>query len=162
MSFRTSLVSILGTLKGDFERSALEARVEQALALRERGAIRNDRLSLVSFKNILQVEWIARSLHPWDRDLPPGEAERKVVLQCIEDASAAIAHLFDLVPAVDAIEVRVLDSQSRAPILAGRVERSDAESRVHLSPLMRLSALGLKLITSETKIRTQREIGLGS
>jgi hypothetical protein len=47
--------------------------VKRALALRPRGTIPNDVLALSNLRlsgHCLQLEWRARDIHPWDRDLP--------------------------------------------------------------------------------------------
>jgi|SRR5271170_2629655 len=122
-------VKILKELASRFssEKHRLTGRVKRALALNRRGGTRgdHDRLQLVSARAILQVEWLARDIHPWDRDLPPDRAEQAFSEQCLRDTDSAIARLFAEFPAVDAVELRVARSASQPVLIAGVVKRHD-------------------------------------
>jgi len=119
-------------------------RVERALGLHLRGEVRRDGLKLNHFQNRLEIEWRARDVHPWDRDLPP---ERRLLLfveQLLADTEAAISRLFDALPAVDVIDLRVLNPDSETAIIEGTVFRSALNRNRHLlSVKMRLMEMGI-------------------
>jgi hypothetical protein len=118
--------------------------VVRSLALHRRGAVRSDGLRLSYVRTKLQIEWCARDIHPWDRDLPPDQAERRFAAQCLDDTNAAIGRLFAQIPAVDTIELSVKREPSQPPLVAGTVDREDFRRNKHLSIGMRLRLLGLK------------------
>jgi hypothetical protein len=118
-------------------------KVERALALHERGEVRSDGLRLIAAKTTLRIEWLARAIHPWDRDLPEGRAEPLFSQQCLNDANAAINRLFAEIPILDAIEVRVRRDALHAPILSGTVHRDSIRTCHYSSIGMRLRAIGL-------------------
>ena len=119
-------------------------KVERALALNQRGEVRSDGLQMTSAKTTLRIDWLARAIHPWDRDLPPERAERLFSQQCLDDANAAISRLFAEIPVLDSIEVRVRRDISRPPILVGTVYRRDSlTTNDYASTGMRLRAIGL-------------------
>ena len=119
-------------------------RVTGALALNKRGEVRSDGLSLIYFQNRLQIEWRARDVHPWDRDLPPARTARLFAEQCLTDADTAIQRLFAEFPEVDVIDFRVLDLKSQAGILCGAIRRTEAMSVRAPSAGMRLKQLGVR------------------
>ena len=127
-------------------RGRLRRTVKRALALTPRGFVPHDVLRLSRLSAQLKMEWRARDVHPWHRDLP---AERQAALfreQTLVDTDAAIARSFQLLPDVAAIEIRVLEPH--APdrvILVGTVGRHDAlASRSLSSPRMRLNMMGVR------------------
>jgi hypothetical protein len=127
-------------------RGRLRRTVERALALTPRGFVPHDILRLRRLSAQLKIEWRARDLHPWDREL---SADRQAALfreQALVDTDAAIARSFNLLPEVTAIEVRVLEPYApERVILTGTVGRHDAQaSRSLSSPRMRLTMMGVR------------------
>jgi hypothetical protein len=129
-----------------FARWWFSRRVVKALLLnKRRRAIRMDGLSLRQYRNRLQIEWIAREVHPWNRDLPRTQIAELFAEQCLDDAGAAIDRLFRELPEVEFIDFTVLDPKSSVPILHGSVDRSDANAvDDRSSPGMKLKKLGVK------------------
>lgn len=119
--------------------------LERALALHLRGEARNDGLEAASIATRLDVQWRARDIHPWDRKLlSPARRETAFVEQALADTEAAIYRLFDALPQVDTIALRVFDRESEHVILAGTVARPSAADRDrNLSIGMRLRYLGV-------------------
>ena len=71
--------------------------VRRALALRPRGAVPNDVLilnSLILSSHCLKLEWRARDIHPWDRDLPPAQQAELFSEQALQDTDVALNRLF--------------------------------------------------------------------
>jgi hypothetical protein len=119
-------------------------RVARALALNRRGEARSDGLRLSFVKTSLRIEWCARDIHPWDRDLPQEQAERRFAAQCLEDTHAAVGRLFARIPALDRIELSVKREPSQPAVLAGTIEREEFRRNRQSSIGMRLRLLGLK------------------
>jgi hypothetical protein len=93
--------------------------------------------------DLARIEWLARAIHPWDRDLPADKAERLFSQQCLDDANAAITRLFAEIPVLDTIEVRVRRDIAHSPILLGTVCRDSLRTCEYSSIGMRLRAIGL-------------------
>jgi len=70
------------------------------------------RLQICRITGQLHVEWRARDLHAWDRDLPLERRSELFRAQTIEDTDNAVARLFSLVPEVDTITIQVRSPQS--------------------------------------------------
>ena len=119
--------------------------IERALALYLRGEVRRDGLEGVNLTTQLQIEWRARDIHPWDRGLlSPAQRAAAFVEQSLADTEAAVRRLFDALPQVDVIALRVLDRTSDTVIISGTVSRPAASARDEsLSIGMRLLYLGL-------------------
>jgi hypothetical protein len=113
-------------------------RVASALAVKPRGAVWNDVLSIQDLSFRLHVEWLARDVHPWDRDLPERRQAELFAQQCLEDVDAAIPRLFEQLPEIDVLEIGVLERGSRTRIIAGTIHRSDLVARQSSSLGMRL------------------------
>jgi hypothetical protein len=81
----------------------------------------------------------------WDRGLlSPARRAAAFVEQSLVDTEAAIHRLFEALPQVDVIALRVLDRTSEAVIISGIVSRLAASARdENLSIGMRLMYLGL-------------------
>jgi hypothetical protein len=119
-------------------------KVRRALDLYLRGEVRRDGLQLTSMCSSLEIEWRARDVHPWDRDSRRDERRAMLVSQTLTDTEAAISRLFDSLPYVDVLQVRVLGVGSDTPILGGTVTRSSLEEvRDGLSIGMKLRELGI-------------------
>jgi hypothetical protein len=119
--------------------------LDRALALHLRGEVRRDGLTLKNVSNRLEIQWWARNIHPWDRDLPAETAASLFVEQTLADTEAAIFRLFRALPQVDVIELTVVGPQSETPIMSGRVHRSTLNTaRRGLASIgMRLMDLGV-------------------
>ncbi len=128
----------------DWKIDRCRRRVERALGLNLRGEVRRDGLKLTHFQNRLEIEWRARDVHPWDRDLPPERRMPLFVEQVLADTEAAVSRLFEKLPVVDVIDLRVLHPDSGTVIIEGTVFRSTLNRNRHLlSVKMRLLELGI-------------------
>ncbi len=108
-------------------RRGIRSLVNRSIALWPRGGVVNDRLVLHKLSGQLQLEWHARAVHPWDRDLPTCRQVEAYFEQAVADTDFAIRRIFQRLPEIDVIEIRVLDTQDPTKImLAGVVTREDA------------------------------------
>jgi hypothetical protein len=103
--------------------------IENALALHRRGEVRSDGLILIQGSHHpeshhLEIEWLAREIHPWDRGCQHLEPDIEFTEQSFADTDAALSRLFNELPEVDVIEFRVIHPESGQSMLAGTVERS--------------------------------------
>lgn len=119
--------------------------ISHALALHLRGEVRRDGLTINYVCNRLEIQWWARDIHPWDRNLPPETKAPLFAKQALADTEAAISRLFEALPEVDVIELTVLEPTSETIILSGTVHRSALSTARHdlLSVGMRLRELGV-------------------
>jgi hypothetical protein len=119
--------------------------VKRALALHRRGEVRSDGLTSLAMTTHFNIEWHARDIHPWDRGLlSPAERAMAFVQQALNDTEAAICRLFEALPHVDVVTVKVLDRTEERVIISGSVARLDFAARdERLSVGMRLLYLGL-------------------
>jgi hypothetical protein len=129
--------------------SSIERVVRRALALRSRGAIAGDVLvlnSLCQAGHRLRLEWHARDIHPWDRDLPNSQQAELFSKQALEDTDAALGRLFRRLPEIEEIEFQVLKPMSSGGvILTGVVDRETAlNPKPSPSLRMRLKMLGVR------------------
>jgi hypothetical protein len=122
----------------------LRRSIDQALAL-NRAEVRPDGLCAEGITLRLAISWRARNLHPWDRDLGGERKALRVVEQTFADTQAALERLFILLPEVDVIDLKVLetDAGKRGTLLSGSVSRSDFETWRPSSIAMRLRLLGV-------------------
>jgi hypothetical protein len=118
------------------------------MALHWRGEARCDGLRLTAARTVLQLEWLARDLHPWDRDLPRVRAHLEFSAQCFDDTEAAITRLFNEIPVLDAIEVCIRREAAQSPLLTGTVEREDFERIERAPAALKLRRVGLKFCMS--------------
>lgn len=120
-------------------------KVYDALALHHCGEARNDGLMLDNVTNRLEICWRARAIHPWDRHRPHYEREAIFEHQTLADTEAAIRRLFERLPHIDVMEVRVIEPTSETMIAEGTVYRSDfnAVRSSLLSVGMRLREMGM-------------------
>jgi hypothetical protein len=102
----------------------------RALALPPRGGVRNDVLRLKSLRvsgQYLQLEWRARDVHPWDRDLPLSRQAELFSEQALKDTDAAIVRLFRMLPDIEEIKLQVVKPMSFGGVIfAGVVDRESA------------------------------------
>jgi hypothetical protein len=132
------------TCLGKLERLRYRRRIKRALALHVRGEVRTDGLDLISLYNRLDIQWRARDIHPWDRDVPEDEKTSIFVAQSMADTEAAILRLFAALPQVDVIGITVLGRAIESPMIAGTVRRADLETARGLPSIrMRLKRLGI-------------------
>lgn len=122
--------------------------VRRALTLRPRGAVPNDVLilnNLILSGHCLKLEWRARDIHPWNRDLPLAEQAELFGEQALQDTDVALIRLFRGLPEIEQIEFQVLKPDGFGDvILAGIVDRERAlDPEQPLSLHMRLRMLGV-------------------
>lgn len=135
--------------------------VTKALRLTPRGFIPNDVLVLTKLSGQLQVEWLARDIHRWDRRSPASRDGRLFRDQTAGDTDTTIVRFFEMLPDIDTIDVRVCEPRApNRPILAGTVVRQDAlASRSLLSPRMRLSMMGLRWLIDDADPQSSVDAG---
>ena len=98
--------------------------IHRALALHLRGEVRSDGLALIKAHNRLEIQWRARDIHPWDRDLSTGRDPLMFFEQSLADTEAAVSRLFEALPETDVIDLAVMAPASETVIIAGTVHRS--------------------------------------
>ncbi len=123
--------------------NSMARRVASALTLKPRGAVRNDVLFIQDLSLRLHVEWLARDVHPWDRDLPERRQAELFAQQCLEDVDAAVARLFERLHEIDVLEIGVLERSSKTRIIAGTIHRSDLVAQQGSSLGIRLRMIGI-------------------
>ena len=141
--------------------SRLRRMIATALRFGARGGLRDDQLRLHRISGQLHVEWAARAIHPWDRGLPSQRQDELFCDQTIRDTDVAIARLFDRLPEIEAIVVRVVEPHPAGRIiLAGTVQRSDMMAiDLPPSPRMRLKLLGVRYNISGSRLEPLNETG---
>ena len=117
-------------------------RLFKALALKKRGGVRPDGLSSRYLHNKLEIEWLARGVHPWQRDLSQNEVRQLFAEQCLDDTRTAIERLFFRLPEVDSIDFRVIDPGTYAAIVRGLIRREEVETDKAMASGMKLRNLG--------------------
>jgi len=130
----------------EWERRRLRNRVIKALTAAPRGGVTGDASLLREMSLSLKVEWYARALHPWDRDLPAERRVERFTAGLLADTVAAIQQIFERLAGIDAIQIRVLDpTEPHKTVLAGTVCRDDLHAtRGCRSPAMSLKLLGVQ------------------
>jgi hypothetical protein len=118
--------------------------VSRSLRLQPRGAIAHDVLGLAALSLRLRVEWRARDVHPWDRDLSEHRQAQRFAQQCLRDVDTAIARLFERFPEMHVLELVVRAPRSGAVIISGVVHRDDLRAASHLALEMKLRTIGMK------------------
>src|SRR5260221_11329896 len=107
-------------------RRGIRSLVNRSIALWPRGGVVNDRLVLHKLSGQLQLEWHARAVHPWDRDLPTFRQVEAYFEQAVADTDFEIRRIFQRLPEIDVIEIRVLDTPDPEKIIfAGDFLRED-------------------------------------
>jgi hypothetical protein len=138
------------------QKPAFRDHVLEALALHRRGEARTDDPQLMDLTVRMELRWRAREIHPWDRDLPPVRAAQKLAQQTLKDTEAALERLFDACPAVDVIELSVVepDRDGNHRIMFGTVRRDEFTQWHPLSTDMRLRLVGLhyRLVDEELQL----------
>src|SRR5262249_43539864 len=121
-------------------------RLTRALGLGPRAAEVPDRVPLSNVSTRMEIEWYAREVHPWDRDLPAERKARLFADESLTHTGAAIRGGWERFPEVDAIEISVLEPHKpHAVLFKGSVSR-DGFDRCppNLSPGMTLKLLGVE------------------
>jgi hypothetical protein len=138
------------------QKAAFREHVLDALALHRRGEARTDDPRLMDLTVRMELRWRAREIHPWDRDLPPSRAARKLAQQTLKDTEAALERLFNACPDVDIIELSVVepDRDGNRRIMFGTVRRDEFTQWHPLSTDMRLRLVGLhyRLVDEELQL----------
>jgi hypothetical protein len=139
------MLHVLGTLLRKLVGYRYQRNIERALALHLRSEVRSDGLKPVNSTTHLEIEWRARDIHPWDRSLlSPTQRGAAFVKQSLADTEAAIHRLFEALPQIDVINLRVFDRTSETLIITGTVARPVTSGRDEkLSIGMRLRYLGI-------------------
>jgi hypothetical protein len=148
LSFKTerSLFGGTGRKWGEgWERLQLRNRVIHALRLAPRGAVPRDSPLLQKMSVSLEVEWYARDVHPWDRDLPAERRAELFTAGVMTDTVVAVRQMFECLAEMDVLQVRVLEpNEPHRPVLAGTVSRDDLNAFAKsASPTMNLKLLGI-------------------
>lgn len=123
--------------------------IADALALHRRNEVRSDGLVLKNVCNRLEISWEARGVHPWDEGLSQHAKEIAFAEQALEDTEAAVIRIFERLPEVDAIDIRVVGPQTGELLAIGTISRV-ALSRVDNkapSVRMRLGELGIRFLS---------------
>jgi len=144
MKLKLVFLKIASRLSDLYQAHVFWRKLDRALALHRRGEVRCDGLHLTSASTTLHIEWVARDVHPWDRDLPDDEVQRLFTQQCLDDTDAAISRIFREIPVLDAIEVCVRRGPSGPTLLAGTVQRNSLRVNDNASVGMRLRRLGVR------------------
>jgi hypothetical protein len=133
-------------LLGRVAQTLFRRAVLMALALSPRGFVSNDRLRLCTLSARLRLEWQTRDVHPWDDDLPGDRQATRFCEQTLLDTETALVQCFEMLPQIEAIDLRVLEPREpNRLLLAGTVERGDVMTALALSsPAMRLRMLGVQ------------------
>jgi hypothetical protein len=108
--------------------------------------MRLDGLTLISASQLLEIEWRARTIHPWNGQLNPDREQVLFGEQCYADTEAALARLFRALPDVEAISFRVLRPDSDEELLGGLVTRiAMSQKDPGASPRTRLWQMGIRV-----------------
>jgi len=139
------MLQILEALFRKLDGRRYKRNIRRALALHLRGEVRADSLTPIRVTTHFDIEWHARDVHPWDRGLlSPAQRAETFVQQSLTDTEAAICRLFEALPQVDVLTVKVMDRRSESVIISGSVSRLDFAARdEQLSIGIRLRYLGL-------------------
>jgi hypothetical protein len=120
------------------------SRIAHVLKQAGRGEVRCDGLRLQKLSGRLEIQWQARDVHPWDRDDPAEKRAPAFVQQALADTESVISKLFETLPEVDVIDLKVIEPGSAGTIIEGTVERSAwSEKQPLRSVKMRLKGLGV-------------------
>jgi hypothetical protein len=130
--------------------SVLRARwlyhgIQRALAV-NLNQVRRDGLCVDGISLRLVISWRARSVHPWDSDLPPERKAPRLVEQTFTDTELALERLFAGLPEVAVIDLTVFetDSRKRAVWMRGSILRREFQTWRPSSAAMRLRLVGMK------------------
>jgi hypothetical protein len=127
------------------ERRRIMRRVVRVLRAGGRAGIRPDERRLQKISTHLDLEWRAREIHPWDRDLPRERQAELFAIQLLEDTVSDIRRLFASLPELDTIHIAVREQpEPHHLLLQGTVTRAAVRQvRDCPSPAMSLKLLGV-------------------
>ncbi len=133
----------LRRLRSNWRIRRLHTSIQSALALNRHGEFRPDGLCPINPSLRLQLKWHARGIHPWDSNLPPDKAIPRFVEQTLLDADSGIRRVFEILPEIDAVDLRVLETNSDKTLMAGTIDRAKFEAYRAASVGMRLRMAGV-------------------
>ena len=110
-----------------------------------RAPIRLMRLQVID--DVVECDWMARSLDPWDIDRARNVQQRPASLQALRDAIDVRALLFDTMTQAETAHFRVYRESldhTREMIIVGCAQRNDHSSRGVHSLVMRAKVLGFR------------------
>jgi len=120
-------------------------RIQMRFGELSRAPIKLLRLQMVD--KVVECDWLARALDPWDADLSGNVQQRHASLQSLRDAIDVRALLFDLMPQTETAYLRAYresEDYKRELIIEGCAQRIDhAAHNVH-SLVMRAKILGFR------------------
>jgi hypothetical protein len=148
------MYSLVRRLRAAWRLRRTRGMLVNALALHRRGEARSDGLSLLEVSFKLTVNWRARDIHPWDRDLPEVQAAPRLLDQTLQDAEAAVERIFSAFPEANTLELNVFekDPASNRVIMSGLVARSDLKRCASSSIAMRLRMLGINYCVANQRL----------
>jgi hypothetical protein len=120
-------------------------RIQMRFGELSRAPLRLLRLQMVD--KVVECDWLARALDPWDADLSRNVQQRHASLQSLRDAIDVRAMLFDLMPQIELAYLRTYrESQDfgQELIIEGCAQRVDHAARNVHSLVMRAKILGFR------------------
>jgi hypothetical protein len=122
-----------------------ELRIRMRFGELSRAPIKLLRLQLVD--NVVECDWLARALDPWDAGLSQNVQQRHASLQSLRDAIDVRALLFDLMPQIEVAYLRAYresEDYKQELIIEGCARRIDHAARNVHSLVMRAKILGFR------------------
>ena len=134
---------------GLFQQLCQASRFLRDLRLQMRyGSLTRAPLQLLRFQivgEMVECDWLSRSLDPWDADLSSHVQQRHASLQALRDAIDIRALIFRAIPGIDTAYCRAFrGGPTPEPIIAGNVHRNDHSARDVHSLVMREKVLGFR------------------
>lgn len=120
-------------------------RLEMRFGELSRAPLRLVRLHMLD--TTVECDWLARSPDPWDADLSRSVQQRHASLQALRDAIDVRTLLFELMPEMESVFLRVYRKSSddeRELIIEGFAQRNDHAARDVHSLVMRAKILGFR------------------
>jgi hypothetical protein len=120
-------------------------RVQMRFGKLSRAPLRLVRLQILD--SGAECDWMARSPDPWDADLSRSIQQRHASLQALRDAIDVRALLFNLMPEMETLFLRVYRKSpdgERELIIEGFAQRNDHAARNVHSLVMRAKILGFR------------------
>jgi len=121
-------------------------------------------LRLQLWRETAECDWMARSWDTWDGALPRGERDRRASFQALQDAIAIREMLFDVLPDVEAAELRCFRQSACEPpelIILGMMTREAVPMQKVTSPVMRAKLYGFRFFLDDGVLK-RMEVGDGS
>jgi hypothetical protein len=120
-------------------------RVQMRFGELSRAPIRLLRLQMAG--KVVECDWLARALDPWDADLSRNVQQRHASLQSLRDAIDVRAMLFDFMPQIEMAYLRTYresEDYEHELIIEGCAQRIDHAARNVHSLAMRAKILGFR------------------